>query len=202
MNSTLLALILIPALLHGGSSVPGKSPVSEPPPVSPADMWSFDVETASLWRISTSTSANYTVLPQIFSLRAPAFIHWNVFGHQLTVRHRLSALIEPIAKGPESLYLGISGAPSLEYWFLKDKACWYTSVGGGLGWIDSGDELGGQGRDLTYNWFATMGVRFYFNPTTSINVGAFYQHMSNLGATDPNPGLDALGPIFGFSWAF
>ena len=202
MKSTLLALTFLPSLLVAGTSNPGKTAIGEPPRVSPADMWSFDAETSSLWRISHNTTANYTVLPQIFSLRSPAFIHWNVFGHQLTVRNRLSVLVEPIAKGPESLYLGVTGSPSLEYWFLKDKACWYTSVGGGLGWIDSGDEVGGQGRDLTFNWFATMGVRFYFTPTTSVNAGAYFQHMSNGGATDPNPGLDALGPILGFSWAF
>lgn len=196
----LLLLALLPTLSFAGS--PPEMKPAAPSAVDPSAMWSFDAETAAVWRISHNTNINYCVLPQILSLRSPAFIRTTLFGKALTVRNKFSLLIEPIAKGPESLYLGLSAAPSIEYWFLDSKACWFTSVGGGAGFIDSTDVPGGQGRDLTLNWYATMGVRYYLKPAFAISAGAFFQHLSNGGATDPNPGLDALGPILGVSWAF
>jgi len=38
--------------------------------------------------------------------------------------------------------------------------------------------------------------------TVSLRAGAMFQHMSNGGATDPNPGIDALGFTIGCSWRF
>ncbi len=168
----------------------------------PEDLWSFDVETASIWRISHNTNINYTVLPQIFSLRSKAFLQTTFLNHELTLRNRFSLLIEPIAKGPESIYVGLSAAPSIEYWLQPHELCWFTSVGGGFGLIDSGDVPGGQGRDFTLNWYASMGLRYYVRPGFALTAGAFFQHLSNGGATDPNPGLDALGPVLGVSYAF
>lgn len=171
-------------------------------PTDPADEWSFDVETGAMWRVSSNTWIDYLVLPQIFSIRTPEHIRVHLLGRDLTVRARLSLLLEPIATGPESLYLGFSASPSIEWWLVPETACWYTSVGGGFGWIDSQGVDGGQGQDFTYNWFATTGLRWYLTPDFAINAGAFFQHLSNRGATDPNPGLDSLGPMLGCSWSF
>lgn len=167
-----------------------------------ADQWSLDFETGALWRVSGNTWIDYLVLPQIISLRTPEHIRFDLLGRDLTVRARASLLIEPIAVGPESLYVGFSASPSIEWWFAPDQACWYTSVGGGVGWIDSQGVDGGQGQDFTLNWFATTGVRWYLNSDFAINAGVFFQHFSNGGATDPNPGLDALGPMLGCTWSF
>ena len=35
-----------------------------------------------------------------------------------------------------------------------------------------------------------------------VGAGVMFQHMSNGGQTNPNPGIDALGFTFGGSWAF
>jgi hypothetical protein len=45
-------------------------------------------------------------------------------------------------------------------------------------------------------------VRYYPKPDFSVNAGVFFQHLSNGGATDPNPGLNAVGPAIGLSWSF
>ena len=203
-----LALLTATLPTHAGENFP-KSPVPGAPTTAaadPASLWAFDVETAALWRISSNTTANYTVLPQIFSLRTPAHLRLTLGEGELTVRARFSLLAEPIAKGPESFYWGFSASPSVEYWLKKGggpgTTCLYASVGGGLGQIDSGDAPGGQGRDLTLNWFATAGLRHYFTSSIALNAGVLFQHWSNGGTTDPNPGLDGLGPVLGLTWHF
>ena len=75
-------------------------------------------------------------------------------------------------------------------------------MGGGFGALDSTDTPGGQGQDLTLNWFANAGVRHYLKPSFALSAGIMFQHWSNGGATDPNPGLDALGPVLGATWSF
>lgn len=183
----------------------GKTPLPGPAAeaADPASLWSFDVEAGALWRVSNNTFLDYTVVPVLFSLRTPAHIRFDIGEGELTLRHRLTLLTEAVAEGPESAYLGFSASPSIEYWITKGgPACLYASVGGGFGWIDSTDVPGGQGQDFTLNWFATAGLRYYFNPTFSMNAGAMFQHWSNGGATDPNPGLDALGPVLGATWHF
>lgn len=169
----------------------------------PASLWAFDVEAGALWRVSNNTFLDYTVVPVMFSLRTPAHIRFDLGEGEFTLRHRFTLLTEAVAEGPESAYLGFSASPSIEYWIIKGgPACLYASVGGGFGWIDSTNVPGGQGQDFTLNWFATAGLRYYFSPTFSMNAGAMFQHWSNGGATDPNPGLDALGPVLGATWHF
>lgn len=168
----------------------------------PASAWAFDYESSVLWGIGDNTTIDYVLMPQVFSVRTPAHGHFSIAGRDLSLRARFSLLAEPVARGPESLYLGFSASPSLEYWLVPGKTCWFTSVGGGCGFIDSGDVEGGQGQDFTLNWFATTGVRTYFRDNLAFTAGIFFQHMSNGGATDPNPGIDALGPSIGLTWTF
>jgi hypothetical protein len=78
----------------------------------------------------------------------------------------------------------------------------YFSIGGGFGVIDSTDVVGGQGQDFTLNWFAKTGIQYQMNETTALFAGPFFQHMSNGGATTPNPGIDALGFSLGMSFSF
>ncbi len=172
------------------------------PPSDPASAWSLDVETGSLWRVSQSTFLDYVVLPQIISLRTPAHFRFSLGNGELTVRSRFSLLAEAIATGPETAYLGFSASPSIEYWFPGHTTALYAGVGGGFGAIDSTDVPGGQGQDFTLNWFATAGVRHYLRPRFALSAGLMFQHWSNGGATVPNPGLDALGPVLGATWHF
>jgi len=178
------------------------TPTGQPAPSHPSDKWAMDAESAAIWGIRNSTPLHYALLPQMISARTPQHGQWTVGGHELTMRSRFSLLVEPVARGPESLYVGVSAGPSFEYWFAGDKACWYAGAGGGCGVIDSTDVPGGQGQDFTLNWYATTGVRYYPKPNLSIHGGAFFQHLSNGGATDPNPGINAVGPVVGITGHF
>lgn len=168
----------------------------------PADRWAMDYESSALWKVTNSTPISYVILPQTLSVRTPQHARTVVAGHDLTLQARFSLLAEPIARGPESVYLGIAAGPVVEYWFAGQKACVYTSAGGGFGAIDSTDVVGGQGQDFTLNWYAAGGLRYYVKPGLAVNGGVFFQHLSNGGATDPNPGLNAVGPAVGLSWSF
>lgn len=183
----------------------------EKPPAAPADRiakvlrtdgWALDVETSVTWRMTDLTGLDYVVVPTVISLRTPAHFRMELEGNrELVLRSRFSLLGEWIARGPESHYFGISGSPSIEYWYNRNTYA-HFSIGGGLGVIDSRGVEGGQGQDLTYNWFISLGVRHYFRDNLAIGVGLMYQHMSNLGATDPNPGLDVFGPMAGISYSW
>ena len=196
----LFALVLIRA--EAGSSKQQTATNDRAAPVT--DLWTVDYTTGVLWQMGRNTPLAYTLTPQIISLRSPAHIHLTIGSGELTVRARGSLLMEPILKGPESLYLGVSLSPSLEYWLSKTRktTCLYASAGGGIGHIDSRGVEGGQGQDLTLNWFAEAGVRHYFSHNTCFYAGCMFQHWSNGGMTDPNPGVDALGPVVGLSLTF
>jgi len=168
----------------------------------PAERWTADFESAAIWRITQTPPIAYLLLPQMFSLRTPQHIRWVLGGHDLTLRSRFSLLLEPIARGPETHYVGLSAGPTLEYWLAEHKTCVYAGAGGGFGLIDSTDVPGGQGQDFTLNWYATSGLRYYPKTNLAIHGGVFFQHLSNGGATNPNPGLNCLGPVLGLSWHF
>ena len=67
---------------------------------------------------------------------------------------------------------------------------------------DSTNVTGGLGQDFTYNWFAKAGLRYQLTDDLGIYGGASFMHLSNMGATDPNPGVDALGFSCGLSYSF
>lgn len=182
-----------------GACAPPTAPVG---PGHPADRWTVDYESAVLWRVTGKPDIPYVELPQMLSVRTPQTARVEVGGHDLTMRSRFSLLVVPIARGPESLYVGASAGPSLEYWVAENKACWYAGAGGGCGVIDSTGVPGGQGQDFTLNWYATGGFRYYPKPDLAVNGGLFFQHFSNGGATDPNVGLNCLGPVLGLTWHF
>lgn len=196
--------LLITALLRLPLQAGPKSPIHIYPvnDRDPAGQWSVDFTTGALWQAGHNTPLDYTILPQIISLRTPAHIRIPFGDNELTVRARLNLLAEAIPEGPESRYLGISFSPSVEYWNGGRDFCLYASAGGGLGAIDSRGVPGGQGQDLTFNWFAEAGVRYYFSPDWALHAGCMFQHWSNLGLTDPNPGVDAVGPVVGLTWHF
>jgi hypothetical protein len=167
-----------------------------------ANQWGADYESAALWRISDNTFLNYTVLPQALSLRTPAHIQIKLDdGSQWLLRSKLSLLGEAIVVGPESHYFGWSCSPSIEYWW-NARTYFHFSVGGGFGLIDSQGVPGGQGQDFTYNWFSSTGIRHEFKNGWTLGAGIMFQHFSNRGATDPNPGLDGMGPLLGISRLF
>ena len=167
------------------------------------DSWAFDMEVGSIWNVGNGTPLDYHIIPAIFSVRTPAHWVWNLDdGATFAVRARVNALLEGIIDGPESRYLGFSASPSFEYWLPSKKTYFHFAVGGGAGWIDSRGVEGGQGQDFTWNWYMHGGVRHFVTERMAVSLGVYYQHNSNRGATDPNPGIDAVGPMLGLSWHF
>ncbi len=199
MKTAVSLLLASVASLFAGAPAPLVRPPAE---ADPSTLWSLDLETASIWNVGHNTSIDYVLLPQIISLRTPAHARISLGESDLTLRARASLLIEPVAKGPETAYLGFSFSPVVELWTPSKKTAFYVSAGGGAGWTDSQGVEGGMGQDFTLNWFAESGVRFYLRPDLAFSAGAFFQHMSNGGATDPNPGIDAVGPRLGLTWHF
>ncbi|SRR5712691_4847023 len=113
------------------------------------------------------------------------------------------ALAEPIFRGPENYYFGVSAG--LRYNFLRPgwRLVPYISGGVGIGSIDSHAAVfGAQGEDLTFNVLTAAGVSYKMDQHWKINAGLLYQHLSNAGLTDPNPSLNLLGPQVGITYSF
>ena len=122
----------------------------------------------------------------------------------LLVRNRFSLLVEPIVQGPETRYIGLAAAPSIEWWNAARSFSAFFAIGGGFGWMDSRGPAvpGGQGQDFDFNWFMHGGVRLRVHERLSASLGVYFQHVSNGGMNDVNPGVDALGPMIGIGWQF
>lgn len=110
------------------------------------------------------------------------------------------AMVEPIFRGPESVYAGIS--TGLRYNFVQPDARLqpYISGGVGLGFIDSHPEVSGaQGQDFTFNVLSAVGLSYKINDHWKVTGGVLYQHLSNGGQTEPNPSLNLIGPQLGIT---
>lgn len=200
LRSITLALILTLPALAGDRDCPPTAP----PEKHPADAWELTFESGYLWQVGSNTSIDYEIAPTQFTLRSPTVWTWweDENGGRLVFRHRFSLLLESIVEGPEDYYFGLSGAPSIEYWFPSQKTSLFFSIGGGFGWTNSTNIPGGQGQDFTFNWFSQLGVRQSIGDNLSLLVAANYTHMSNMGQTTPNPGIDAFGFTAGIGWRF
>ena len=171
--------------------------------VRPWEQWEFTAETGLLWRIRNNTPLDYVIAPTSFVFHGPP--HFTITEGEngaLVVRPRLALLTETIIDGPESYYLGFAASPSLEWWLPGDRTSLFFSAGGGCGVVDSTDVVGGQGQDFTLNWFMELGVRHLLDNGWSILGDIFFQHNSNGGMTDPNPGIDSLGFTLGAGFRF
>ncbi len=170
----------------------------------PADVWEWTLESGYLWECGHNTDLNYEIIPTQLTLRTPVAWRWweGESGAKLVVRRRFSALVETFTVGPEDYYVGLAAAPSIEYWFPSEKTSLFFSIGGGAGWTNSSGGTGGQGQDFALNWFTQLGVRRTITTGCSLLGGIYFIHHSNLGMTDPNPGIDALGFTLGCSWRF
>jgi hypothetical protein len=163
--------------------------------------WTF--ESGVLWEVGHLTPIAYRLAPFQLSLMSRAtFVHEFSDGSRIVLRHRLTLLGDLILSGPESHYAGFSCSPSIERWNKAANWAVYAGSGGGFGWIDSRGVPGGQGEDFTLNWFIRAGVEHITAKNIRLSAGLMYQHMSNGGRTDPNPGIDAVGFMLGYTWAF
>ncbi len=191
----LVGLLAIPAARAAGPVVADD----------PLDRWELDFETGILWKVGGgATPLNYVVLPQLLTLKTPAVMHRTFAGGDLVMRSRFSLLIEPITVGPESHYIGAAASGILEWWDHARTRSLFFSSGGGLGGMDSkGHEIAGaQGQDLNFNWFIYGGARFRGSERWNASVGVYFQHISNTGLDEVNPGLNAIGPMLSVGWRF
>ncbi len=173
------------------------------PTVKPWDQRYIDLETGYLWKVGGDTPLKYGMVPVMLTWRTPRVLGYDFAnGSKLIVRNRLSILAQWVAVGAENHYFGLMGSPSIEWWNAAGTWSIFGGIGGGAGWIDSQGVFGGQGRDFTLNWFGALGVARAINETTQIRVGGMFQHLSNGGATTPNPGVNSLGVTVGLSWGF
>jgi hypothetical protein len=171
----------------------------------PLHRWEFDYESGVIRKFTGSaTPLNYVVLPQLLTLKSPAVSHRKFAGGDLVMRSRFSLLLEPIVKGPESRYFGLSASGCLEWWTLARTTSFFFSSGGGVGLMDSrGHEIAGaQGQDLNFNWLIYGGARKRWSDRMSGSLGIYFQHVSNTGLDKVNPGLNAIGPMLGLSWHY
>ena len=168
------------------------------------DSWEWTLESGWLGQVGNNTDAEYEIIPTQLTLRSPVVWTWwqDDAGSQIIVRHRFSALYGTIIQGPEDYHLGFNAAPSIEYWLPSRKTSVFFSIGGGAGWINSAGGTDGQGQDLTFNWFSQLGLRQEISEKIALLGGLYFIHHSNLGMTDPNPGIDALGFTLGVGWTF
>ena len=113
------------------------------------------------------------------------------------------AMVEPIFRGPENHYFGIS--TGFRYNFVRPGSRFtpYISGGVGMGFIDSHANISGaQGQDFTFNILTAVGVSYQINDKWKANIGVLYQHLSNAQQTSPNPSLNLLGPQIGLTYSF
>jgi lipid A 3-O-deacylase len=200
-------ILLLSLALLTGSALAGDAVPATPSATSllhPADRWEFTLESGYLWETGSNTSINYEIVPTQFTFRSPAMWSWFAKddGSRFVLRNRFALITESITQGPEDYYIGLSAAPSFEYWFPGAKTSIFCSVGGGIGLTDSTYVYDGLGQDFTLNWFAQLGVRHEIAKNLSILGGAYFTHHSNGGMTSPNPGIDATGFTVGIGWQF
>ncbi|MBL9113452.1 MAG: acyloxyacyl hydrolase [Verrucomicrobiaceae bacterium] len=164
----------------------------------------FDLETGVLGKIGGDTPHDYVLVPTSFSWRSREMFGWSLDdGARLLVRNRVTLIAQAYAEGPETIYGGFSFSPSLEYWNAAGTWSVFAGAGGGLGWLDYQEDVpGAMGQSLTLNWFGRLGVAFGVNDHMEVRLAAMFQHMSNGGMSDPNPGLDSLGGTIGLTWRF
>jgi hypothetical protein len=170
----------------------------------PADRWEFAVETGYLAKIRNNSPHDYRIAPVNLAWRSPATkdLWRSADGGRLVLRHRVALVAEAIVRGPEERYIAFNGAPSLELWSANRRTAGFVEIGGGFGFINSQGVPGGQGQDLAFNWYMQGGLRRQLDDNVALTASLYFTHHSNLGMTDPNPGIDVLGLNFGVIWAF
>ena len=165
---------------------------------------SFEVASETAYLVGIIGNPNsYEVAAQFFTARW----RWGVVERDSWLQGYnqvyASFVAEPLTRGPENHYFGIS--LGLRYNFAKPGARFvpYVSGGVGLGWLDShANVFGAQGQDFTFNILTAVGVSYKVNDHWKVSAGILYQHLSNAAQTDPNPSVNLLGPQLGVTYVF
>ena len=165
---------------------------------------SFEMSAQTAYLVGIIGNPNsYEVAAQFFTARW----HWGGIERDSWLQgyNQVYAtfMAEPLTRGPENFYYGIS--LGFRYNFAKPGARWvpYVSGGVGLGWLDSHANINGaQGQDFTFNILTATGFAYKMNDHWKLEAGVQYQHLSNGGQTDPNPSVNLLGPQVSFTYAY
>ena len=170
----------------------------------PADRWEVAVEAGYLEKIGNNSSLNYVIAPLQVAWRGPAmFDLWNgASGARLAVRNRMAVVLETYLDEGEDYYFAFKGGPSFELWSADQKSALFFEIGGGAGLTNSKGIPGGQGQDFTFNWFSQLGARYQISKNRAVTAAGYFTHHSNMGITNPNPGIDVLGINLGMVWLF
>jgi lipid A 3-O-deacylase len=170
----------------------------------PADRWEFALETGYLAKVRNNSPHEYRIAPVNLAWRSPATRDFwtSPDGRRFVHRHRVGLVAESIVRGPEDRYVAFNGASVFELWSGDRPPPGFFEIGGGVGFINSKGVSGGQGQDLTFNWFTQGGVRRQLREDLALTAALYFTHHSNLGMTDPNPGIDVLGVNLGVVWSF
>jgi len=170
----------------------------------PADRWEFAVEAGYLAKVKNNSPHDYRIVPLQVAWRSPSMTDlWRSdAGGRLTLRNRVAVVGEAIVRGPEDHYFAVSGAPVFELWSPDRRTAGFFEIGGGVGFINATGVAGGQGQDLAFNWYTQGGLRRQLRDDFALTAALYFTHHSNLGMTDPNPGIDVLGVNLGAVWSF
>ncbi len=210
MKKVLLGLLVAVGidLICGLPAGAGEAPANATSDASAIEQWEpshfeFAAETAYLLGFIGNPNS-YEIGAEFLTAR----LRWGVYRNDASIFRGYNqvyflAMAEPIFRGPENHYFGIS--TGFRYVFVRPG--WrlqpYSSGGVGLGFIDSTDAFRqGQGQDFTFNILSAVGVQYLVNDHWKISLGAQYQHLSNGGQTDPNPSLNLIGPQIGLTYSF
>jgi hypothetical protein len=152
--------------------------------------------------LSPDATHPYRLIPLQLTFRAAPgpVTQWGPY--HVTVRHTLRLAWDVVSGGPETRYAGVVFRPTVELWDTRNPLVWHAGLGGGFGWFDTRGVPGGQGQDFTLNIQGEIGLRWRLSERTAINLSGVYQHNSNGGLKEPNPGLNTFGPTVGLHWSF
>lgn len=203
MKNTLFVFFVIIVAGLGSIAQAGSETASSQLAIDPLDAPSFEMAAETGYLLGVFGNPNsYEIGTQFITARwriaATKSDGWLRGYHQFY----FSGVAEPIFRGPENRYFGIS--TGFRYNFVQPHARLipYVSGGVGLGWIDSTDTFGGQGQDFTFNILSAAGLSYKVNDHWKASAGVLFQHLSNGGQTDPNPSLNLFGPQVGLTYSF
>ena len=120
---------------------------------------------------------------------------WNSGNWELLLEAFLGEQTSP---GSAAL-VGIT--PVFRYNFATGTS-WVPYVEAGAGATYSEIREGDLSTDFEFNVLWGVGARIYTSPRSSFNFGYRWLHVSNLGFSKPNKGVDAHVLTLGFSRAF
>lgn len=169
-----------------------------------ADAPSFEMAAETAYMLGVINNPNsYEIGAQFITARwrfGPVYREGFFRGYN---QFYFSGVAEPILRGPENYYFGISIGLRYNFMLPGSRFSPYVSGGVGLGWLDSHANVNGaQGQDFTFNVLSAAGVCYKISDQWKANIGLVFQHLSNGGQTDPNPSLNLLGPQIGLTRSF